>query len=155
MKAETSTYEKGPVYEVVSPKTGVVKEYPFAMRPIAAKRDRLAADGSEILRPDLLVNPLHIQPSIKSMVQAAERSGRLLQLQRMSENLQLAEDDDPRFEGYSRDWLEQNFMSVFEADFLLEQLPEAPADGSEAPPPAPHPPSTEGAPAPSGGEATQ
>lgn len=134
------------MYDVINPKTGQLKEYPECMRPITAKSKRLDKDGAEIFHDGLLVNPLHRQPSIKSMVQAAEKSGRLLQMHRAAQNLQLAEDNDPSFQGYNREWLEENFWSEYEFDYLgddlpPEEAPTAPAEPVEpSNPPAATPP---------------
>ncbi|AZL82713.1 hypothetical protein [Apis mellifera associated microvirus 37] len=112
-----------PSYAVVNPKTGALKEYPACMAPIAADAQRLDDRGAEIFTKGQLVNPLHKLPSIKSMVDAAERSGRLMQMHRQAQNLKLAEDDDPDFQGYDRNWLEENFVTEFEFEFMRERLP--------------------------------
>lgn len=141
-------------YDVVDAK-GVVKEYAVGMRPITASSRRLDKDGTEVHSGHMVVNPLHKMPSVKQMIDQMNRSGELAMRMRAAENLQLAEDGDPAFEGYNRQWLEDNFISEFEADYIYSHLqptepPEAP-QGSPAPTtlpegaPQPSPASPEGA----------
>jgi len=145
-----------PMYDVLNPKTGVLKEYPLCMKPISARSKRLDSNGGEILCADLIVNPLNRQPSIKSMVDHAERSGQLHALQLQAQNLQLAEDGDPDFEGYDRNWLEENFLTEAEVNFYeheypLPDVPDAPNPPPATPVAAPPSTQTEGPPAPDGG----
>lgn len=107
----------------VCDQNGVIREYPIGMAPVKARTKMLNADGSEIHSGHIIVNPLNRQPALKDMVEQLKRSGELGMRIRAAENLARAEDGDPTFEGYSRDWLEENWLSQQEADFIYDQLP--------------------------------
>lgn len=108
---------------------GVVREYPIGKAPIfARKKKTLSADGAEIHSGHLVVNPLNRQPSIKQMVEQMNRSGELYARMLAADNLKLAEDGDPTFKGYTREWLEENWLSDQEAQYILDNSPEPIAD---------------------------
>lgn len=104
---------------------GVVKEYPIGMAPITAesvrKKRTLTAEGAEVHSGHVVVNPLNRMPSLKSMVDGMKRSGQLAARIRAAENMRDFEEGDPSFEGYTREWLEENWLSQQEADYITEE----------------------------------
>lgn len=130
------------VPDYIDPETGEVHAVHIAqMAPRARTRKRLNQDGSERLVSIPLVSSLLRQPSLKDRINAMVRSGELAQKIREAQNSMNDDDDD--FEGFDRNYLEENLPTPAEMDNIRRIAGQDLPQGSQEPPQAPsEPPAT-------------
>lgn len=120
--------------EHVDNETGEILDIHEATLAPISGQDRLYADGSEKLCPIPLVSPLSRPPSLKDRIAHMVRSGELAQSIRESQAY--FDDDDDNYEGFDRNYLDENMPTIDEMRTIYRRNPKEPPQAPEKPPQA-------------------
>jgi len=121
--------------EHVDTETGEIDDiHQATLAPLARDPSRLYANGAEKLCPIPLVSPLSRPPSLKDRIKTMIRSGELAQQIREAQNY--FDDDEDNYEGFDRNYFDENMPTIGEMNTIRRVNPTEPPQAPEKPPQA-------------------